>query len=321
MRSGSDSDKTAALRRSKRHKQNSSSQTAIPLSSQRLDSIRSANNNMIAYNTDAVTVSYFQDLTLELQRVVFGFLAQAPFEGSQLNHETYPRGSLTHVLPFVSKQFHGWSNANDYWKEALVRQVVNEPSLWKDGLLQMQQEFENNNNNNMETPDHLVEHVFQHSDFTSYKSLYQHLVAHYLRFTGPVFIMGGYLPLDEPYALHLFEPRYRILLADVMRDQPESAKSGGAIVGTPYLIHANRTPLVPTTPALLVQLLSCTMYPDGRADVLLVPVRHVWLEHVWVQPHSAHLYCARVMKMSAEMNDQMNLPPVLAIRNTTGPRH
>ena len=77
--------------------------------------------------------------------------------------------------------------------------------------------------------------------------------------------------LGEPYELHFFEPRYRLLIAEVMKGYPESAKSGGRIQNPPIFVHANRGPLAPTTPATLVEVVRCEIFPDGRADVVLMP--------------------------------------------------
>lgn len=76
--------------------------------------------------------------------------------------------------------------------------------------------------------------------------------------------------LGEPYELHFYEPRYRLLIAEVMRDHPEEAKQGGHIENPPCFVHANRG-CQETNPGTLVQVQRCEVFPDGRADVLLLP--------------------------------------------------
>ena len=76
--------------------------------------------------------------------------------------------------------------------------------------------------------------------------------------------------LGEPYELHFYEPRYRMLIAQVMQDYPEEAKNGGHIANPPVFVHANRG-LSPTMPATLVQVMRCEIFPDGRANVQLMP--------------------------------------------------
>lgn len=97
----------------------------------------------------------------------------------------------------------------------------------------------------------------------TWKSQFSLFVAKLLRHTT--------VCLGEPYSLHFFEPRYRYLIAEIMRDFPEEAKHGGRIDNPPCFLHANRGPLAPTTPVTLVQVIRCEMFPDGRADVLLMP--------------------------------------------------
>jgi hypothetical protein len=61
------------------------------------------------------------------------------------------------------------------------------------------------------------------------------------------------------------------MIANLMRDYPEQAKRGGRIHNPPVFVHANRGPLAPTTPATIVEVVRCEIYPDGRADVQLLP--------------------------------------------------
>ena len=113
--------------------------------------------------------------------------------------------------------------------------------------------------------------------------------------------------LGQPYSLHFFEPRYRVLIAEVMKHQPEEAKRGGRIVGdSAVFIHANRGPLAPTTPATLVQVLSCEIFDDGRANVVLLPIAYVWLEKLWEQPGTGQLYYAQCLRMGKEVTKSMN---------------
>lgn len=140
-----------------------------------------------------------------------------------------------------------------------------------------------------------------------YKSIYKTIVNKFLRFNGPVFYMPGQIALGQSYSLHLFERRYRTLIAQVMQGQPEQARSGGRLLaGDPvYFLHANRAPLEPTTPAVVVRVLQCQMHPDGRADVVLLPVHYVWLERVWVRTDQGHLYYAQALRMGQATTQQM----------------
>jgi len=118
--------------------------------------------------------------------------------------------------------------------------------------------------------------------------------------------MSGNLQLGEAYGLHFFEPRYRLLIHDVMADQPEEARRGGRVRGEAMFVHANRAPPTRSAPAVLVRVLRCEIYGDGRADVLLMPCAHVWLEELWVRPNSGHLYYARCLRMNETASREMD---------------
>jgi hypothetical protein len=244
----------------------------------------------------------FPYLSDDLKLAVLSYVADAPLEG-MCNDKDYSQSTLTHTMPFVSKRFRDFSRTDLYWKQALIRQVANEPYLWRSGLVQMCRQ------------DPRATHSTDKGDLvevasallgTSYKELYAQVLSEQVRFKGPVFFMPGQLQIGEPYGLHFFEPRYRLMIAEVMQHQSLEARRGGKIHGDALFIHANRSPLAPTSPAVLVQVQRCEVYPDGRADVVLVPVSHVWVEKLWVRPHSGHLYYAQCLRMPLTLTHQMN---------------
>lgn len=117
-------------------------------------------------------------------------------------------------------------------------------------------------------------------------------------------------PLFQPSIkrLHLFEPRYRIMMRDLMQGclNPQQSSSGGRIIpGTrdgmitpPMLLHLHRgNRLAPGETAMLVQVVFCRMYEHGNADVRLLPVCEVRMSRIWVRPNAGHLFCARVSRL------------------------
>ncbi len=63
-------------------------------------------------------------------RVFFQLLSLSTARDPVETHST-----LTHVLPYVSKQFHRLCSGHDlYWKNALIRLVKDDQHLWEDGL-------------------------------------------------------------------------------------------------------------------------------------------------------------------------------------------
>ncbi|KAL7562405.1 hypothetical protein ACA910_007726 [Epithemia clementina (nom. ined.)] len=247
--------------------------------------------------------SLFNYLHDDLKVTVLSYVADAPFESRNI---TIPTSSLTHILPQVSRKFRFLCNTEYYWKDALVRQIMAEPFLWKRALHRILN-LPLTQNEDAESAEQLVMKAFKQQKYVDFKDMYRDIVKNHLRFVGPVFYMCGQVALGQPYSLHFFEPRYRMLIAEVMKDQPLDAKRGGRIVGDSTLfIHANRGPLAPTTPATLVQVLSCEIFEDGRANVVLLPVAYVWLEKLWVRPNSGQLYFAQCLRMGKEVTKSMN---------------
>mmetsp|Transcript_8650 Transcript_8650/g.21165 ORF Transcript_8650/g.21165 Transcript_8650/m.21165 type:complete len:152 (+) Transcript_8650:140-595(+) len=97
-----------------------------------------------------------------------------------------------------------------------------------------------------------------------------------------------------------------------MKNQPSEAKNGGRVMlghdnaTDPLFIHANRGPLQPTTPATLVRVQRCEMMADGRANVELLPLAHVWLEKLWQQPDSGNLHMSQCIQMGQAATHSMN---------------
>lgn len=269
---------------------------------------------MTEVKASAKQFSKFSDLHDDIKLNILSFVADAPFESLP---QHYPKSALTHQLPFVCKKFRSFAQLDGFWKDAALRQLSKEPFLWKEALLRVCGDANTTtiggSGNSLENSAvSLVERAFgalsSHHERSSYKLLYQTAVTNHLRFKGPVFFMPGNLQLGEPYGLHFFEPRYRLLISEVMQAQPTAARHGGRLAGElAYFVHANRTPLAPTTPAVLVRVLRCDLYPDGRADVVLLPTAHVWMERLWVRPRSGNLYYTQCLKMGRSVTAEMNI--------------
>jgi hypothetical protein len=156
---------------------------------------------------------------------------------------------------------------------------------------------------------------------TTCAEIYKTILNSSIRFTGPIFCMPQRFQLGVPYGLHFFEPRYRRLIADIMAPFPETARQGGPILcsssrsreqqqgggneqrqlpAPPVFIHAHAhgRRLERGTPACLVQVIRCHVYPDGRADVFLMPTGHVRTELLWQVPHTGHLHCGQFMRLA-----------------------
>lgn len=237
----------------------------------------------------------FSALTGELKAHILLFVSEAPLETLP-----FPRSTLTHSLGLVNREFREFANDDKPWRDALVRVCKKEPALWMDAVKSYA---------GMDSEESCAEEVFvdraraRHP--AGFKSLYRVIANESLRWTGPIFYMPDVVGLGQTYGLHFFEPRYRLLIADVMRGQPAEARNGGSIQSPAYFVHANHGPLEPTIPAVMVQVVECHIYPDGRADVLLLPIRYVWIERVWTRPNSGQLVEAQCLKMGKAATREM----------------
>jgi len=62
-----------------------------------------------------------------------------------------------------------------------------------------------------------------------YQYLFNSIVNHHMKYKAPVFYMPSSIKLGECYGLHFFEPRYRLLISEVLSNYPVSAKRGDII--------------------------------------------------------------------------------------------
>jgi hypothetical protein len=269
------------------------------------------------------TFPMFLQFDDDIRKLILSFVADAPLEESHNNDNTTREeqqhlqlyslrsATLTSTLPLVHSDFHRYADLDYFWKPAIVRQV-NHPrhgSLWRDGLKRLLPEnYAITGNTNTTNLIQAVRDQPAHASL-SFKELYRKVFTNHIFFDAPVFIMPSPVTMGESYGLHLFEPRYRIMVRDLMRQcaNPEEAASGGTIdIGTsvdgvltpPLLIHACLgSRLAPGEMACLVQIEMCHTYEYGTADVVLVPVAWVQLDRIWVRPNAGHLFYAKAFRL------------------------
>jgi hypothetical protein len=294
----------------------------------------------VAYLPSANRFTFFPTLQDELQLAILSFVTTAPFEKDPTVASS-PESMLTHTLPLVSKKFHTqYCNSNLLWRDAIVRQLrYHEPQLWKDALRNLisqccseEKPVARKENEESELPDHaaalgLVEQTFQALSQDvgpiSYKYLYERVLNEQLRFVGPVFVMAGDVVLGQSFGLHMFENRYRYMIRSIMSQQKlqrRGNKNGETKNAPVYFIHANRGNVRRSEMAVLVQVIHCEIYPDGRADIVVVPVHHVWIERSWLfgdgnqsglptmiqTPPPNNLFYAQCLKMGQEATSAVN---------------
>ena len=338
---------------------------------------------------------------------IMSYIADTPFEVVSDEDPTCGKSTLTHTLPFVSKQFHRLTNHDIFWKNALQR-LVRDEFLWEEGMkrfvfdskcdkiradiversrnrnrrdkrtknnqLQQQRAEEErhstvplelnahndimgcattaNNNNKTTKEDALLKQACdateafppRNNSATSgvHQCIYRSIVNDHLRYRGPVFYMPSAIRLGSPYGLHFFEPRYRLLVAEVMAPYPVSARRGERIspmvpsllpnntlrkngddddiisnllntleqnqtllgkYQLPTFIHAHQSPLRINSPATIVQVRQCMVSRDGSADVYLEPIAYIRIDQVFERPGTGGLFEARGIRMGKEVSE------------------
>jgi len=346
------------------------------------------------------TLSIFHE---DILLAILSFVADVPFEIVDKAHPIDSHSSLTHTLPLVSKQIHSLTRRHDlHWKNALLRLVRREPTLWEEGLKRVVFDakcdelrgkiIERNQNSataqcdkrmkdgqtnqrqqrpapqsilpssNSDQPNGssddadpplaskgeilqhacaaIQSHPSHHRRATSsgiYQYLYQSVLLGHMRYQAPVFCMPSRVRLGSPYGLHLFEPRYRLMISEVMASYPASARRGERILPmvqglsrpnhmaddikastrdlleknelilhkhhVPTFIHAHQAPMRRSTPATVVQVQQCVIHPNGSADVFLKPLSYIWLEEIWERSGTGGLYEAMGLRMGEEASE------------------
>ena len=136
------------------------------------------------------------------------------------------------------------------------------------------------------------------------KQLFRRIVQR-LRFRSPIFYMPGPVTIGESFGLHFFEPRYRLLISEVMAPYPVAFRRGDPIQlqgsghsSYPKFIYANYSSLDRGAPAVIVEVRQCLINPNGTADVFLCPTSYIWIEDIRERPNSGALYDARAIRMT-----------------------
>jgi len=257
----------------------------------------------------------------EISHVAIGVLFASSVV--QRNEAAYA-GNLVHVLPFVCKFFQRLCSASDsLWFDAIVRLMRAEPDIWRSGVLQVLEEFGENNravNSNIYSSDEEAVRVAartldQHSHLQNWNNsgmrLFRYLVRNHLKISASIFYMPGHVRLNREVGLHFFEPRYRFMIAEVMKpfepqywrgvpipiDALPLAEYPHAPLRPPQFIYGTHPPLDAGSPAVLVQVRQCHISRDGSADVLLIPIAHGWFQNVSVRPNTRGLCFGTLIKM------------------------
>ncbi|GKY99314.1 hypothetical protein MPSEU_000886500 [Mayamaea pseudoterrestris] len=262
---------------------------------------RRSKRQKTAKNDNMSSFRAFGQLHSELKSHILTFVADAPFERDHFQRQS----TLTHCLPLVCKEFHAFANHDDVWEQILLRRIEAEPSLWLEPTLRLA--GVSTTSQDKPAPMQLIEQA-KLTLGVSAKDLYKRIIDDFIRFRGPVFIMQAQIQIGEEYGLHLFEPRYRLLVAEVMRNQPETARQDGELdplLPPAVFIHAHRVSPREGNAAMIVEIRRCLVYADGSADVLLAPLSYVWLEKLRIRPNSGNLFEGSAVRMTSAWSESM----------------
>mmetsp|Transcript_28096 Transcript_28096/g.76223 ORF Transcript_28096/g.76223 Transcript_28096/m.76223 type:complete len:297 (-) Transcript_28096:726-1616(-) len=246
----------------------------------------------------------------DIRKLILSFVAEAPFERKI---GEYQLGALTSTLPLVNKEFNDFAAMDYFWEPVLLRQLGNEHHgmLWREGLarlLPLQQDILDVDEDGMESLQKTIRSLKeQFENYQGCRDIYRRVLTSHIYFNAPVFIMPCYLQIGEIYGLHLFEPRYRVMVHELIMgcENPVEASNGGKIrIGQqngvwtpPFLIHACLGRVAPGELACLVQLVWCHTYDRGTADVRLLPVSWVKLDRIWLRRNAYNLFNAKAWRL------------------------
>lgn len=238
-------------------------------------------------------------------------------QGSQSKLSTSCFGTLTHVLPLVCLRFQSLCQDSDgLWKDAMCRLAKKSPTVWVHGVVHLVSAppegaltsvsvvKEDESSKSEGESAHIVEEAVAHCDGGA-RVLFQRVVQVYQPFTttAPLFLMGGNTEppvLGQAWNLHLYEPRYRLMMSQIMQNRSSQDKNGGIIPNSrrPRFLFSSgiTTPLMPGDPIFAVEIVRCKMKSDGRAMVSILPVAIGRMQSMQVRPNSFALLDATVYK-------------------------
>jgi len=236
-------------------------------------------------------------------------------------------GTLTHVLPLVNKRFRLLCNQSDIlWTESLerllglrstqVRSDMGSSDLWEAGLLSF---IKCNDPSDNDSPGEgcangsgddsrpfdnarvrsliikACDCINKEEDEPQEQSslageVFRQVLLHHKPVRLPVFSMFCPITIGEELSLRLFEPRYRLMIAEVMSGRSDRERQGFPIsTPRPRFLFACRSDSFRRAVTCIVEVRRCLIRQDGIADVEIVPISWAILEKRARRPESGGL--------------------------------
>jgi len=114
----------------------------------------------------------------------------------------------------------------------------------------------------------------------SVQVMYFSVMKEYVKVTFPIFHMRyQHMRIGTSVTITLFEPRYRLLLREIMKGRKRS-EYRGKILSVPrpaFIFVCSESMLGSESDAFLVEICRCQMLDGGRANVMITPVEKIKL--------------------------------------------
>jgi hypothetical protein len=213
-------------------------------------------------------------------------------------------GTLTHVFPLVCKRIRTLCQSLDLWYESLER-VLSKEKAWRRGLYNFvadklpSKEYVPGSEVNEENVHEFIALASRYcGDAMEYpisgKDLFQAVIKS-KPVVMPIFAMRMNVELGERIHLHFFEPRYRLLINEVMRGRPIDELNMSQPTSHPrprFLLACAGN----FKAAVVVEVEYCRIYVDGRADVVLIPISWEALQDTQIRRDSGNLWEANIVR-------------------------
>lgn len=225
----------------------------------------------------------FQDLPDGCQLLVLAFVASAPLERilNVVDDDRDALGTLTGSLPRVCRKFRDFCQSESLWQACLERALTSD-KIWREAVVRMAPQLVSS-----ATPYPDIAALRKHANVSSFKNLYQVVLNEHIRIRLPVFFMPcEFDPQNPRYQIHFFEPRYRIMMAELMRAPLQEHESRDG----PVFLHVVDIRGPRAKAAALVKVNHASFAHDGRCFAELEFVSSVKLRRCWERPQSMGLY-------------------------------
>ena len=281
---------------------------------------KKSQDTIMAEEDDSPQFHLFAEFNDDIRQHILSFVADGPLELKifGLRGSLFYPAALTTSLPLVCKSFYDMCQSDFFWEPAMLRQLNDKEKscLFKGGLRRLLSldfdDVDDDDDDDESDNQYLLRAVIDRvltETVTPHKDLYQIIVSHHIRFEAPIFMMPCNVQIGQVYGLHLFEPRYRLMVRELMDKcaNPQVARRGeqiipgrrNGLIDPPVFIHACLpTNLVEGALACLVQIVWCRTSTHGTADVQLLPVSWVRIDKLWMRPRSGHLFYAKACRLN-----------------------